>query len=75
MPTRVQALVVGAGISGLTAGFALRRAGIPTLVVEAAPRPGGVIQSLKRDGYLLECGPQSFSGNARITAMCSELGI
>jgi oxygen-dependent protoporphyrinogen oxidase len=44
-------------------------------VVEAAARPGGVIQSVKRDGYLVECGPQSFSGNGSISAMCRELGI
>jgi oxygen-dependent protoporphyrinogen oxidase len=43
--------------------------------VEAAARPGGVIQSVKRDGYLLECGPQSFSGNSAISAMCRDLGI
>ena len=49
--------------------------GFPPCLFEAAPRPGGVIQSIQREGYLLECGPQSFSGNASITAICSDLGI
>jgi protoporphyrinogen/coproporphyrinogen III oxidase len=75
MSSRVQALVVGAGISGLTTGFALQKAGITTLVVEACPRPGGVIQSIWRDGYLLECGPQSFSGNASVTSLCRDLNL
>lgn len=75
MSTQVQALVVGAGISGLTAAYALQKSGISTLVFEAASRPGGVIQSIQRDGYLLECGPQSFSGNASITSICSDLEI
>ena len=75
MSDRVEALVVGAGISGLTTAYALQKAGIATRVVEAAPRPGGVIQSVKRDGYLIECGPQSFSGNGAISAMCRDLGI
>src|SRR5215470_2304294 len=75
MFNEVQALVVGAGISGLATAYALEKAGIGVRVVEAAPRPGGVIQSVKRDGYLLECGPQSFSGNGAITAMCKDLGI
>lgn len=75
MSTQIQALVVGAGISGLTTAYALQKAGISTLIVEASPRPGGVIQSLKRDGYLLECGPQSFSGNSSITSICKDLGI
>jgi oxygen-dependent protoporphyrinogen oxidase len=75
MSERVEALVVGAGISGLATAYALQKAGIATRVVEAAPRPGGVIQSVKRDGYLVECGPQSFSGNSAISAMCRDLGI
>jgi oxygen-dependent protoporphyrinogen oxidase len=75
MADRVEALVVGAGISGLATAYALQKAGIAIRVVEAATRPGGVIQSVKRDGYLLECGPQSFSGNSSISAMCRDLGI
>jgi oxygen-dependent protoporphyrinogen oxidase len=75
MPDRVEALVVGAGISGLATAYALQKAGIAPRIVEAAARPGGVIQSVKRDGYLLECGPQSFSGNGFISAMCRDLGI
>lgn len=75
MPDRVEALVVGAGISGLATAYALQKAGIATRVVESAARAGGVIQSVKRDGYLLECGPQSFSGNGSVSAMCRDLGI
>jgi oxygen-dependent protoporphyrinogen oxidase len=75
MPTQIQAFVVGAGISGLATTYALQKAGISTLIVDSASRPGGVIQSVKRDGYLIECGPQSFSGNADITSICADLGL
>ncbi|HEY1467602.1 MAG TPA: protoporphyrinogen oxidase [Candidatus Acidoferrum sp.] len=75
MPNQVQALIVGAGISGLATAFALQKSGILTIVVDSAPRPGGVIHSEKRDGYLLECGPQSFSGNSAITSVSSDLGL
>ena len=75
MSNQVQALVVGAGISGLATAYALQKSGISTLVVEAASRPGGVIRSVRRDGYLLECGPQSFSGNAAITGISKDLEI
>lgn len=75
MSTQVQALVIGAGISGLAAAYALQKSGIETLVIEASARPGGVIQSAKRDGFLLEYGPQSFSGNAAISTICKDLGI
>jgi oxygen-dependent protoporphyrinogen oxidase len=75
MSTQVQALVVGAGISGLSTAYALQKSGVSTLVLEAKSRPGGVIQSIQRDGFLLECGPQSFSGNASLTALCKELDL
>src|SRR5215472_16089946 len=75
MADSVEALVVGAGISGLATAYALQKSGVAVRVVEAATQPGGVIQSVKRDGYLLECGPQSFSGNGSITAISKDLGI
>ena len=75
MPSHIQTLVIGAGISGLATAYALKKANVSTVVLDSASRPGGVIQSVKRDGYLLECGPQSFSGNAQITDISNELGI
>ena len=51
--------IIGAGITGLTAGFYLQRRGIPVTVYESSSRVGGVIQSLRRDGYLAEFGPNT----------------
>ncbi|HTL18793.1 MAG TPA: protoporphyrinogen oxidase, partial [Patescibacteria group bacterium] len=51
--------IIGAGITGLTAAFYLKRNGIPVTVYESSSRVGGVIQSLKRDGYLAEFGPNT----------------
>ena len=75
MTRHVQALVVGGGISGLVCAYALQKAGVQVLLVEASPRPGGVINSVGRDGYLLELGPQSFSGTAGLRSLCAELGL
>ena len=75
MNRHVPALVIGGGISGLVCGYALRKAGIDAQVVEASQRPGGVIHSLTRDGFLLELGPQSFSGTPALRDLCTELGI
>jgi oxygen-dependent protoporphyrinogen oxidase len=51
--------IIGAGITGLTAAFYLKRQGIPITIYESSSRVGGVIQSLKRDGYLAEFGPNT----------------
>ena len=75
MTRHVPALVVGGGISGLVCAYALRKAGIDAQLVEASPRPGGVIHSVTRDGFLLELGPQSFSGTPALRELCAELGI
>jgi oxygen-dependent protoporphyrinogen oxidase len=75
MPTRVPVLIVGAGISGLACACRLRKPGIDAHIVEASPRPGGVIRSERRDGFLLELGPQSFSGTPPLRSLCRDLGI
>jgi oxygen-dependent protoporphyrinogen oxidase len=51
--------IIGAGIAGLTAAFYLKRKGVPVTVYEASGRVGGVIQSIRRDGYLAEFGPNT----------------
>lgn len=51
--------IIGAGITGLTTGFCLQRQGIPVTVYEANSRTGGVIQSLRGNGFLAEFGPNT----------------
>src|SRR5260370_36215156 len=75
MASRIPAIVVGGGVSGLVCAHALRNAGVEALVVEASGRAGGVIRSERRAGFLLELGPQSFSGTAGLRRLCAELGI
>jgi protoporphyrinogen/coproporphyrinogen III oxidase len=72
--THVPVLIVGAGISGLVCAYSLRKSGIDAQIVEASPRPGGVIRSERRDGYLLELGPQSFSRTPQLLDLCRDLG-
>jgi protoporphyrinogen/coproporphyrinogen III oxidase len=72
---RVAALVIGGGISGLVCAHALKKAGVDVLLVEASDRAGGAIRTERIDGYLLELGPQSFSGTAPMMQLFDELGI
>jgi protoporphyrinogen/coproporphyrinogen III oxidase len=73
--THVPILVVGAGISGLVCAYELRKAGIDAQVVESSAAPGGVIRSERREGYLLEIGPQSFNATSAVLNLCGELHI
>jgi oxygen-dependent protoporphyrinogen oxidase len=75
MTTHVPILIVGGGISGLVCAYSLRQAGMDAQLVEASPRPGGMIRSERRDGFLLELGPQSFSSTPRLSELCRDLGI
>jgi protoporphyrinogen/coproporphyrinogen III oxidase len=51
-------VVVGAGLSGLACAYRLKHLGIRALVLEASERAGGVIATIRRDGFLFEGGPQ-----------------
>jgi oxygen-dependent protoporphyrinogen oxidase len=69
-------LVVGAGLSGLTVAFRLRQHGVGVDVIETAPRPGGVIASVRRDGALYELGPNSgLDTTPLVNALLADAGI
>ncbi len=53
-------IIVGGGITGLSAAYELARAGLPFTLVERSPRLGGVIQTERIHGCLVETGPDSF---------------
>ena len=68
--------VIGAGVTGLTAAFRLKQKGIPVTVYEASGRAGGVIQSIRKDGYLAECGPNTcLETSPKITELIADLGL
>ncbi len=74
LPTRVA--IIGAGITGLTTAFRLQQAGVPITVYEASPRPGGVIQSVRQEGYLAEFGPNSIlETSPLIGSLIKDLGL
>jgi len=80
---RYDAIVVGAGIGGLTAAALLARAGRAVLVVERHDRVGGYAHSFRRGRYRFDsavhliggCEPSAFEGGGLIHNLLTELGV
>jgi oxygen-dependent protoporphyrinogen oxidase len=68
--------IIGAGVTGLTAAFYLRRRGVAVTVFEAGNRAGGVIQSVRRNGFLAECGPNTLlETSPQISQLVRDAGL
>jgi oxygen-dependent protoporphyrinogen oxidase len=68
--------VLGGGITGLTAAWHLRQAGIPVVVFEAGAQSGGTIGSTRINGWLHENGPNSlFESSPEISAFIDAIGL
>ncbi len=73
--------ILGGGVSGLTAFYALaqaRRAGAPIeeFLVEASDRPGGMIRTERAGDFVIEAGPDSFlTEKPAGIALAEELGL
>ncbi len=71
-----EVIVVGAGIAGLTAAWALMRMGVDVLLLEEKRRVGGVIVTDAVDGYVIDGGPDSLLVQKPAgLELCGELGI
>lgn len=67
--------IVGAGITGLALATALKRKGREFLLFEAAEQVGGNIQSVKKDQFLLEKGPNSLQLSDEIYSWLALNGL
>jgi protoporphyrinogen/coproporphyrinogen III oxidase len=68
--------IIGAGITGLTAAFYLKRKGVPVTVYEASDRVGGAIQSIRSEGYLAEFGPNTIlETSPKVAELVRDAGL
>jgi monoamine oxidase len=76
---RYDAVIVGAGIAGLTCAAVLARGGLRVVVVDQAKRPGGQLQTVSHQGYAIDLGPLVWDArevNAALAAAgVRELGL
>ena len=72
----VDVLIAGGGIAGLSTSFELHRLGVSSIVVEQAPRAGGVILSEEIDGYTIDAGPDALLvQKPQGLELCEQLGL
>jgi len=75
-PVEGRTVIIGGGISGLSAAYYLAKAGVPSILIEARPRLGGVIQTEFVGGCTIEAGPDSFlSAKPQALELISDLGL
>jgi len=68
--------IIGGGISGLSAAYYLGQTGIPSTLIEARSRLGGVIRTETAEGCIVEGGPDSFlSVKSAAMELIEELGL
>jgi oxygen-dependent protoporphyrinogen oxidase len=52
--------IVGGGISGLATAYQLARDGVEYTLFEASDRLGGIVETVRSHGFVIECGPDSW---------------
>jgi prolycopene isomerase len=72
------AIIIGAGISGLVCGCYLAKAGMKVLILEQHHKPGGYCTSFKRKGFTFDAAAHSFGGyreGGHVRKILTEIGI
>jgi len=78
MAARRRIAIIGGGITGLAAAHRLTTLApeVEVALFEAADRVGGIVQTVRHDGYLIEQSADSFVTNVPWgLELCRELGI
>lgn len=74
----MKVVIIGSGMSGLTAGAYLAKAGHAVTIFEQFPTPGGVTATVRQDGFGWDIGPLLLDGFApgdKGRLILEELGV
>lgn len=76
VPETVDAIVVGAGVAGLTVARALTESGRRIVVLEARDRVGGRLRSVAVEGGVVDLGATWYwASEPRVCSLVAELGL
>jgi len=75
MKQQVDVAIIGAGLTGLTLAFYLKKAGKKVIILEQKKRTGGVMHTIEKEGFIFETGPNSGSmGTPEMAELFEDLG-
>lgn len=67
-------IILGAGLTGLSAADLLSEKGIEVIVIEKEEHPGGLAVTFRKNGFHFDCGPHRFhTKNPELLEYVSEL--
>ena len=73
---KVNTVIIGGGISGLSTANFLSKKTSDFLILESSNRVGGTINSLEVNGYIIENGPNTvLDNNTAIQELLTDLNI
>lgn len=68
-------VIIGAGLTGLTSAYYLNKSHADFIVIEKREKVGGVIQTEKHNGYIVETGPNTgVVGQPEVAELFEDLG-
>jgi oxygen-dependent protoporphyrinogen oxidase len=70
-----EATVVGAGIAGMLAAYALDKRGYRVTLLEQKPRAGGLIHTTRTEHGIAESAAHSLVATEPVRELCRELGV
>ena len=76
LPRAGGVLVLGGGVAGLVGALRLSQAGRSVRLLEGSEHLGGVVRTLRRDGFEADVGPDVFlARKPAALRLCEELGV
>ena len=63
MEKKVEIIIIGAGLSGLSCAFECKKMNKDFIIIEESNRIGGKVGSIKENGYIFDLGFQVYNTN------------